>query len=77
MQLAFTSATDQVWSYPNLHGDVILTADHEGVRTGERVRFDPFGQPDPRMARSAPRPPMTRWSTTWTGRPITRGWVST
>jgi RHS repeat-associated protein len=24
---------------------VILTADHEGVRVGERVRFDPFGQP--------------------------------
>lgn len=45
VQLAFTSATDQVWSYPNLHGDVILTADHEGVRTGDRVRFDPFGQP--------------------------------
>ena len=45
VQLAFTSATDQVWSYPNLHGDVILTADHEGVRVGERVRFDPFGQP--------------------------------
>ena len=45
VQVAFTSATDQVWSYPNLHGDVILSADHEGVRVGERVRFDPFGQP--------------------------------
>lgn len=39
------SATDQTWSYPNLHGDVILTADHEGVRVGPRFRFDPFGQP--------------------------------
>ncbi len=39
------SATDQSWSYPNLHGDVILTADHEGVRVGARFRFDPFGQP--------------------------------
>jgi len=33
-----------VWSYPNLHGDVILTADHTGVRTG-RFSYDPFGQP--------------------------------
>lgn len=35
----------QVWSYPNLHGDVILTADASGIiRTG-RYAFDPFGQP--------------------------------
>ena len=40
-----TGATVQTWSYPNLHGDVILTADHEGVRVGPRIRFDPFGQP--------------------------------
>lgn len=34
----------QVWSYPNLHGDVILTADGTGLRTG-RFSYDPFGQP--------------------------------
>jgi RHS repeat-associated protein len=34
----------QVWSYPNLHGDVILTADADGIRSG-RFAFDPFGQP--------------------------------
>lgn len=32
------------WSYPNLHGDVILTADKDGHRTG-RYAYDPFGQP--------------------------------
>jgi RHS repeat-associated protein len=31
-------------SYPNLHGDVILTADSTGHRTG-RYGYDPFGQP--------------------------------
>lgn len=33
------------WAYPNLHGDVILTADGEGVRSEAIARFDPFGQP--------------------------------
>ena len=45
VQLTASTGTDQVWSYPNLHGDVILTADKDGVRVGDRYRFDPFGQP--------------------------------
>jgi RHS repeat-associated protein len=32
------------WSYPNLHGDLIATADAAGHRTGS-FRYDPFGQP--------------------------------
>jgi RHS repeat-associated protein len=32
------------WSYPNLHGDVILRADASGVRVGDRASYDPFGQ---------------------------------
>ena len=32
------------WSYPNVHGDVILTADGSGTRTGS-FAYDPFGQP--------------------------------
>lgn len=45
VQVAITVADGtQVWSYPNLHGDVILTADADGARTG-RYAFDPFGQP--------------------------------
>jgi len=38
------SPATQTWSYPNLHGDVILTADAAGLRSG-RVAYDPFGQP--------------------------------
>jgi len=42
--LSAGSPATQTWSYPNLHGDVILTADATGVRTG-RFAYDPFGQP--------------------------------
>ena len=34
-----------VWSYPNIHGDVVATADGAGARTGSLVWYDPFGQP--------------------------------
>ena len=33
------------WSYPNLHGDVIVQADATGLRVGVRASYDPFGQP--------------------------------
>jgi len=42
--LGANSPATQTWSYPNLHGDVILTADSAGQRTG-RFSYDPFGQP--------------------------------
>jgi len=32
------------WSYPDVHGDVVATADQSGTRTG-RFAYDPFGQP--------------------------------
>ncbi len=32
------------WSYPNLHGDVIVMADDDGARKAS-FRYDPFGQP--------------------------------
>ncbi len=35
----------QVWAYPNLHGDIILTADAAGVRSVGHYSYDPFGQP--------------------------------
>lgn len=37
-------ATD-VWSYPNLHGDVTATADPTGTKQGLTVRYDPYGNP--------------------------------
>ena len=35
----------QVWSYPNLHGDTIITTDAADVRLGVRAVYDPFGNP--------------------------------
>jgi RHS repeat-associated protein len=37
--------TTQVWSYPNLHGDVIITTNSAGTRQGGVASYDPFGQP--------------------------------
>lgn len=36
-------ATD-VWSYPNIHGDVVATANPMGVKQGATLIYDPFGQ---------------------------------
>ncbi len=38
-------ASTQVWSYPNLHGDVIITTNSTGTRQGGVAAYDPFGQP--------------------------------
>ncbi|HEU5223962.1 MAG TPA: RHS repeat-associated core domain-containing protein [Candidatus Lumbricidophila sp.] len=35
----------QVWAYPNIHGDIVVTADQAGVRGAGVFRYDPFGQP--------------------------------
>lgn len=32
-----------VWSYPNIHGDVVATADQAGVKQGATTVYDPFG----------------------------------
>ncbi|MFI5783797.1 PA14 domain-containing protein [Nocardia sp. NPDC051570] len=32
------------WSYPNLHGDILFTADGSGTRTGAIHLYDPYGQ---------------------------------
>jgi hypothetical protein len=33
-----------VWSYPNVHGDVVATANAADTKQGTTVSFDPFGQ---------------------------------
>jgi hypothetical protein len=38
------SGGTQVWSYPNLHGDVTVTASAAGV-PGPITLYDPFGDP--------------------------------
>ena len=37
------SATTDVWSYPNIHGDIQATADGDGNKTGGTYLYDPFG----------------------------------
>ena len=38
-------AAGDVWSYPNVHGDVVVSADAAGVKLGVSVVYDPFGSP--------------------------------
>ncbi|WP_148234285.1 RHS repeat-associated core domain-containing protein [Cellulomonas flavigena] len=33
------------WSYPNVHGDLVVTTEAAGARIGARASYDPFGQP--------------------------------
>jgi RHS repeat-associated protein len=33
-----------VWSYPNIHGDVMAVADSNGLKQGATKTYDPFGQ---------------------------------
>ncbi|KQY48005.1 hypothetical protein [Cellulomonas sp. Root137] len=39
------AAGTTTWSYPNIHGDIIATANSAGARTGKLASYDPFGQP--------------------------------
>jgi len=45
VSVSLPAAGGQVWAYPNLHGDIILTTDADGTRQGDRASYDPFGQP--------------------------------
>jgi len=38
------TATAQTWDYPNIHGDVVVTADGTGTQVGTKRSYDPFGQ---------------------------------
>jgi len=40
-----TSSPTDTWSYPNLHNDVVATANGGGTKTGGTFNFDPYGQP--------------------------------
>ena len=35
--------SSQVWSYPNLHGDVAAVADQNGAKQGATFTYDPYG----------------------------------
>jgi RHS repeat-associated protein len=36
-------SSSDVWSYPNVHGDVVATADASGAKQGPTLSYDPFG----------------------------------
>lgn len=36
-------AAGDVWSYPNIHGDIAATANATGVKQGATFRYDPYG----------------------------------
>lgn len=41
--LVSIEATTVAWSFPNIHGDVIVSTDGSGARQGLLVQYDPFG----------------------------------
>lgn len=43
--LVSIGASNTTWSYPNIHGDVIVAADATGARVGSFITYEPFGQP--------------------------------
>jgi len=45
MMLINSGTAGTVWSYPNLHGDEVVTADNPGTRGAGHASYDPFGQP--------------------------------
>ncbi|HEX3394842.1 MAG TPA: RHS repeat-associated core domain-containing protein [Acidimicrobiales bacterium] len=42
--LVTKQASGDVWSYPNVHGDVVATANAAGAKQGGTVSYDPFGR---------------------------------
>jgi len=45
MMLINSGTPGTVWSYSNLHGDEVVTADNSGTRSAAHASYDPFGQP--------------------------------
>jgi RHS repeat-associated protein len=38
-----TRAAGNVWSYPNVHGDVVATTNQAGAKQGSTTKYDPYG----------------------------------
>lgn len=45
--LSLQAGGTQIWSYPNIEGDMIATANSSGTLTGGPITYDPFGAEDP------------------------------
>ncbi|TIH32262.1 hypothetical protein D4765_15905 [Subtercola vilae] len=44
VSLVIPATGNQTWSYPNIHGDTIITATQTATRSAQ-YRYDPYGQP--------------------------------
>ncbi|TIH32251.1 hypothetical protein [Subtercola vilae] len=44
VNVTISATGPQTWSYPNIHGDIIVTATQAGIRSA-LYRYDPYGQP--------------------------------
>ena len=51
-----------VWSYPNIHGDVVATANATGVKQGTTLAYDPYGN-----AATLPDNSNGNWDYGWVG----------
>ncbi len=49
--LTKNATTGDVWSYPNLHGDTVITANSTGTKTGRNLHLRPLRQPTQRNTR--------------------------
>lgn len=45
--LLTTRPSGNVWSYPNIHGDIVAIADQAGAKQGPTHVYDPYGNPLP------------------------------
>jgi len=43
VQLTIRPATANIWSYPNIHGDIVATCDATGTKQGATRGYDPYG----------------------------------
>ena len=75
--VSLTSA-GQSWSYPNIHGDIIVTADQAGTGSAGLTVYDPFGQVmDPVTGAFGTVPANQAAPTTSRAMRTTGGWDST
>lgn len=76
-RITTTTTGGHVWSYPNIHGDVIASTDHTGTVQGPLRAYDPYGQPintsTGAIGQNGTPPPTTRFLTTAPGSSTTAG----
>ncbi len=59
------TSSSEVWSHPNLHGDIVATTDAAGTKQGDTHAYDPFG--NPLSAAGIPDNSQGAWDYGWHG----------